>query len=368
MKNIRFEMRCEKVKKVVLILSALILMLICVQAYGEDAMIRAFEAYENKCYVEALECWTKAGEEGNSAAMYYIGNLYYNGYGVSKNDETAAEWYKKAAERGSYDAMKNLSIMYSNGWGVPKDAEAADMWHRKALENGYGYLTNNRGIISNNEVDIELIKRAEEGNPMAMNSLGSSYEHGLGVPQDYMQAAYWYQRAAESGDEFAPDNLGRLYEEGLGVPQDSALADYWYSIAVEKYLELAEQGYPYGDIMLNLSYMYAYGKGVEQSAEKEMYWLQKSAEAGSIPGMISLADNYLHGDMTDYEKAIFWYSKASDAGSIEGMINLAYIYKDGLFVEQNNEKALEYYNLAFEISKESAEAYIYYTKREAFFD
>ena len=48
--------------------------------------------------------------------------------------------------------------------------------------------------------------------------------YGHGVPQDYVQAAQYYQRAVVHGHREAPNNLAVLYQQGLGVPKDAAKA------------------------------------------------------------------------------------------------------------------------------------------------
>ncbi len=48
------------------------------------------------------------------------------------------------------------------------------------------------------------------------------YDKGLGVTQDYAQAAKWYRKAAEQGHAYAQFNLGYMYRFGQGVPQDYA--------------------------------------------------------------------------------------------------------------------------------------------------
>ena len=64
------------------------------------------------------------------------------------------------------------------------------------------------------------IKLAEQGDAEAQYRLGRLYTKGLGVPQDYTQAADLYRKAAEQGNAAAQRNLGWLYTKGLGVPQD----------------------------------------------------------------------------------------------------------------------------------------------------
>jgi hypothetical protein len=53
-------------------------------------------------------------------------------------------------------------------------------------------------------------------------SIGDMYEMGLGVPQDFKAARYWYQKAIDTGGHIgrASAQLARLYEQGLGGAKD----------------------------------------------------------------------------------------------------------------------------------------------------
>jgi uncharacterized protein len=77
-------------------------------------------------------------------------------------------------------------------------------------------------------------KAAEGGVAEAQNSLGNMYLRGLGVPQDYKQAAIWLRKAAEQGTAEAELNLGVLHDKGLGVTQDAKEAANWYRKAAEQ--------------------------------------------------------------------------------------------------------------------------------------
>jgi TPR repeat protein len=51
--------------------------------------------------------------------------------------------------------------------------------------------------------------------------IGDMNERGLGVPQDYKAARYWYQKAIDTGgSSMASARLARLYEQGLGGAKD----------------------------------------------------------------------------------------------------------------------------------------------------
>ena len=81
-----------------------------------------------------------------------------------------------------------------------------------------------------------LMTKAEQGVAKAQYNLGECYYEGIGVPQDYKQAVYWYSKAAEQGLAEAQYNLGLCYDEGKGVTPDYKQAVYWLSKA-------AKQGY-----------------------------------------------------------------------------------------------------------------------------
>jgi TPR repeat protein len=73
---------------------------------------------------------------------------------------------------------------------------------------------------------------AEQGDVRAQYMLGTMYEEGQGVPQDYAEALRWYRLVAEQDDAWAQSDLGALYANGRGVPQDYVSAHMWFNLAV----------------------------------------------------------------------------------------------------------------------------------------
>ena len=67
-----------------------------------------------------------------------------------------------------------------------------------------------------------------------MELLGSLFEHGKGVEQDYKEAVKWYRKAAEHGNFIAMQLLGSMFEQGKGIEQDYEEAVKWYKKAAEK--------------------------------------------------------------------------------------------------------------------------------------
>lgn len=76
-----------------------------------------------------------------------------------------------------------------------------------------------------------VIRLAKRGNVHAQAQLGWMYARGLGVPQDYIEAAQWYYRAANRGDGRAQLELGLMYNKGQGVPHDLVLAEMWLNLS-----------------------------------------------------------------------------------------------------------------------------------------
>ncbi len=73
----------------------------------------AMEHFENDRYEEALPLFEKLAREGNAEAMYYLGMMYYEGWGVDKDLDKAIEWWKRANRRGSLDAKYMLQTICS---------------------------------------------------------------------------------------------------------------------------------------------------------------------------------------------------------------------------------------------------------------
>lgn len=78
------------------------------------------------------------------------------------------------------------------------------------------------------QAQLEIVRLAHSGDPMAEDALGDNYEHGLWVPKDHAQAFHWYREAARHGDSSARYTLGHMYLEGNGVKRDVEEAARWF--------------------------------------------------------------------------------------------------------------------------------------------
>jgi TPR repeat protein len=78
----------------------------------------------------------KKADGGNVPALYTLGLMYEQGYGVTQDKSRAALYYGKAAEKGHVQAQYRLGYLYDHGQGVPRDLQKAAGWYEKAAEQG----------------------------------------------------------------------------------------------------------------------------------------------------------------------------------------------------------------------------------------
>ena len=118
----------------------------------------------------------------------------------------------------------------------------------------------------------DLLKEANQGKAVAQAQVGHCYEHGIGVPVDYGQALYWYNKSAEKGNDRGQNGLGIMYLYGKGVQKDYTEALKWFQKAAEK-------GNP--DAIYNVGICYHNGQGVEKDYTQAAYWFRRAVRKGS---------------------------------------------------------------------------------------
>ncbi|MDJ0813601.1 MAG: tetratricopeptide repeat protein [Woeseiaceae bacterium] len=134
---------------------------------------QGLDAYAQGDYEKAWEICQPLADEGNVEAMFCVGQMYANGFGVMMDDANAMKWFGLAAGEGHPEAMYRLAVMHANGWGVPMNDAAAAGFYRLAA--GFGYIP-------------------------AQSAMGYCFKHGAGVEKDLEQAYMWFAVAAHNGD------------------------------------------------------------------------------------------------------------------------------------------------------------------------
>lgn len=105
---------------------------------AEAAFYFATLAAEGKITARRLEeriykYFRQAAAAGNRKAFYGVGQSYWNGWGVPKDDRKAQEWWEKAARVGDPKAANDVANLYMRR----KDYAGAIPWLRRAAKGGY---------------------------------------------------------------------------------------------------------------------------------------------------------------------------------------------------------------------------------------
>ena len=290
-------------------------------AGDEQGMYHLASAYKDgngvEKNIETAYIWfVKAAGKGNADAM--------NGAGTTAPDiKTSMEWFQKAADAGCTSGLCNLGDLYFSGYGVEKDEKRAVRLYSEAAKKGDAKAMNWLGLRAYEDHDVARAldwyqKSAENGDCWGMYNLAEFYKNGTGVEQDNEKAYYWFTEAAER------NNVEAMNQAGITAP-DPRTALEWFHKA-------AEQGYEWG--MYNVGNMYETGSGVEQNRNLAYTWYTKAADKGNIRAMNKAGDT-----ASDNEKRIYWYEKAGRSGSDTGYYNLASLYR-GM---KKYQEAKEYY-------------------------
>jgi len=67
-------------------------------------------------------------EQGDAAAQYRLGRMYYRHAGVPLDYAQAARWFRKAANQGNESAEAALAVLYYRGQGVRRSYAEAARW------------------------------------------------------------------------------------------------------------------------------------------------------------------------------------------------------------------------------------------------
>ena len=112
-------------------------------------------------------------------------------------------------------------------------------------------------IPDKNRAYLDNMKaKARHGDAEMQYALAVHYESGKDMPQDYVEAAKWYERAARQGQGKSEFWLARLYDNGLGVKKSPAQGIKWLT-------KSANHGYAEAQYFLGKRYQD--GEGVPQN-------------------------------------------------------------------------------------------------------
>jgi len=298
--------------------------------------------------VEAVKWFRKAIDQGNPDAEEDLGFMYYTGEGIAQDYTEAFKLFHKAAEQSVALAQFNLAVMYQQGEGMAKDYVEALKWYTKAADQNdvgaelnlaFMYYTGD-GVPKNSTEAVKWFRKAaDQGDAKAQGALGVMYQHGESVAQNNTEAVRWYRKAAEQNDDNGQYNLAFMYYNGEGVPKDTAEAVKWFR-------EAANQGD--SDAQSELGWIYGTGDGVPRDLAEAVKWYLKAANQNDITAQFYLGWFYTRGDGVpkDSAEAVKWYGKAANQGDPDAQYNIGALYVGAEGLQANYIEAYKWFNIS----------------------
>ncbi|MHC4943792.1 MAG: tetratricopeptide repeat protein [Planctomycetota bacterium] len=181
--------------------------------------------------------------------------------------------------------------------------------------------------------DIEALKElAESGIAQAQFTLSCYYQMGKGVEKNIEEFVKWCRKAADQDHGMALFNLAGAYYNGDGVEKDLLKSMHLYS-------KSEECGYPGG-------------KGPAAAVSREIMrdppLTLRLAKEGDLEAMFMMGNHYRKGNEVeeDVQKAFDWYMKAAELGHSGAQYNLGVMYVTGNGVPQSDMRSLEWFKKA----------------------
>lgn len=301
-------------------------------------------------YSKAIRYFRRAEALDNAEAQYNLGVMYDNAIGIEHDVDKAFEYYKKSAEQGLPQGQFSLGEMYYAGLGCEKNDQEAVYWLQKAeAESEYDdvdvlmtlatiYRDSKDSSVNNPKKAFEYTQKAiDAGSDLAYSIMGTLYENGWGVQQDYQKAFQYYSIAADKGEEMAFLSMGAYYLNGYGVQKDEKKAVECFQIG-------ADSGNMY---CLNaLALCYNNGQGVPQDQKKAFDLFLKAAYAGNYASEYNVGLAYAEGQgvIKNEREAQKWFLLSADKGFGKAMYALGIYAENGIpDGEPNIEEALDWY-------------------------
>jgi len=238
-------------------------------------------------------------EAGDVYAQSILGRMYVRGEnGVTRDYEQALRWLAEAAEHNQPLALYNLGFLYNQGFGVEKDADKASQLFAKCFN--------------------ALLEKAETADPQWQFDLSELYRGGLGgIEKNPHESIKWRKKSAEKGYVLAQISLvvSMVYESD-GLPQNEAEAKKLYLRGVT----WCEEAIKRDNVLAQglLGFFYLSGKGVERDTVKGVELITKAAERGNNFAQFQLGMIYQGGHSgieTNLLQAKRWLAKAAEQGN-----------------------------------------------------
>lgn len=150
-------------------------------------------AYDRKDWTVAITTLRPLAEQGDAPSLFLLGNMYAQGYGVSRDPAQAYQLYRRAALIGNAEAMVVTGAMLQQGLGTPVNTVEAIEWYARGAKAGNAGGALFYGLYF---------------------YTGNQSPQGDSLQPDHAQAYKWLRIAEKNGGKTAlADNAGKIATE-----------------------------------------------------------------------------------------------------------------------------------------------------------
>lgn len=140
----------------------------------------------------------------------------------------------RRADAGDANAAFGCAQAFLHGYGAPRDLARAIPYLQTAANHS---VRNAGALLAQTQTDdarnqkqfAQSLAAAQQGDPVAMRTVGEDYRVGAGVTQNEVRAFVWLDKAATAGDSQARTDVGNAFGNGSGVIADQARASQYYA-------------------------------------------------------------------------------------------------------------------------------------------
>lgn len=353
---------------------------------SDNGIKEAENLFLNYDIERAFSMFKKLAITGNGRAMYFLGEIYTNGFGrivIDKNE--GYSWFLKGfnakdilakvkyacllenkieakniissclsdleeESKNNMFAQYEFGHLFRDSSYTEKNIDKYITLLRKCSEDGYWFASYKLGEFYNDSNSEHcnysdaykfFVKGAEKGHGLSAYNVAECYYNGNGVSENYSMAYKWAEKAYEDGVGDGANMIGVLYYIGNGVEQNYNLANEWFLKGAE--LDCPEAQYDY-------ALMYKNGTGVEKNLEKAFEYFLKASENGHKGSIDHVIYAYINGEgvKRDCDKALGYLKIGAINNSGYALNQLACWYEEGAAFERDSQKAFYLYTKAIE--------------------
>ena len=226
---------------------------------------------------------------------------------------------KKLSEEKEFRAIKNAVIREAerirlgevsfedDGTEQEDEPEEFD-WPSKFFWKLYQIIGDEEAAMSERDVAVRKMEQlANDGDADAQYTIAKLYRDGPLLIPDWVNAAYWFEKAARQGNNVAQYTLGKLLLSNDAEVRNIEVGLQWLA-------ESARNGNSYAAYRLGKEFLR--GEIVGKDAATAAQWFQYATEDGNQYAQYILAKLYLAGDgvKADKDAALYWMQGAADQG------------------------------------------------------